>query len=291
MGSSFVLRSALLVLVASLLGGCAATPSTTAPSSGLARIAQSHVLAIAYREDAKPFSFKGADGAPAGYSIELCKRVAVSLRAQLKLETLDIKWIPVTVATRMQAVTDGAVDFECGTTSRTLGREKVVDFSNPIWVDLASFVSPTSAPLRGVPELHGKRVGVVPGTTNETALKALAERGVVPVLVPMKTHTEGIAALREGRLDAYATDRLILVGEVMGGPAGANLILSDDYLSVETYSLMMRRDPDLRLAINRALAEIYRSGEIATVFRQVFGAGSAPSPILEAAYMINALPE
>ena len=291
MGSPFVLRSALLLLVASLLGACAATPTTTAAPSGMARIAQTHVLAVAYREDAKPFSFTGADGAPAGYSIELCKRVAVSLRAQLKLDKLDIKWVPVTVATRMQAVTDGAADFECGTTSRTLGREKVVDFSNPIWVDLASFVSPTSAPLRGVPELHGKRVGVVPGTTNETALKALAERGVVPVLVPMKTHTEGIAALREGRIDAYATDRLILVGEVMGGPAGANLILSDDYLSVETYSLMMRRDPDLRLAVNRALAEIYRSGEIATVFRQVFGAGSVPSPILEAAYMINALPE
>ena len=291
MPSALVLRSALLLLVASLLGGCAGTPAATTPTSGLGRIAQSHVLTVGYREDARPFSFRGSDGAPAGYSIELCKRVAVSLRAQLKLETLDIKWVPVTVATRMQAVTDGTVDFECGTTSRTLGREKVVDFSNPTWVDLASFVSPASAPLRSLPELHGRRVGVVPGTTNETALKALADRGIVPVLVPMKTHTEGIAALREGRIDAYATDRLILVGEVMGGPAGANLVLSDDYLSVETYGLVMRRDAELRLAVNRALAEIYRSGEIATVFRQVFGAGSVPSPILEAAYMINALPE
>jgi len=131
----------------------------------------------------------------------------------------------------------------------------------------------------------------VPGTTTETALKALSERGVVPVLVPVKTHTEGIAALREGRIEAYATDRLILVGEVMASPAGPNLILSDDYLSVESYAVMMRRDAELRLAVNRALSEIYRSGEISTVFRQAFGSGSVPSPILEAAYLINALPE
>jgi len=289
MPSRFVLRSALL-LIAFLLGGCANAPAT-AQASGLARIAQSQVLTIGFREDSRPFSFRGTDGAPAGYSVELCKRVAASLRAQLKLSNLDVKWVPVTVATRMQAVTDGTVDLECGSTSRTLGREKTVDFSNPIWVDLASFVSPASAPLRGLPELHGRRVGVVPGTTTETALKALSERGVVPVLVPVKTHTEGIAALRENRIEAYATDRLILVGEVMGSAAGPNLVLSDDYLSVESYAVMMRRDAELRLAVNRALSEIYRSGEISTVFRQAFGSGSVPSPILEAAYLINALPE
>jgi ABC-type amino acid transport substrate-binding protein len=60
---------------------------------------------------------------------------------------------------------------------------------------------------------------------------------------------------------------------------------------VETYSLMMRRDADFRLAVNRALAGIYRSGDIALVFRQAFGPGFLPSSVLEAAYLLNALPE
>ena len=150
MGSRFVLRSALL-LIAFLLGGCANAPAT-AQASGLARIAQSQVLTVGFRETRGPSRSGAPTGAPAGYSIELCKRVAASLRAQLKLANLDVKWVPVTVATRMQAVTDGTVDLECGSTSRTL-REKTVNFSNPIWVDLASFVSPASAPLRGLPEL------------------------------------------------------------------------------------------------------------------------------------------
>ena len=97
--------------------------------------------------------------------------------------------------------------------------------------------------------------------------------------------------MRDGRVEAYATDRLILVGEVLGGPVGAKLFLTDEYLSVESYSLMMRRDADLRLAVNRALAEIYRSGDIVAVFRQTFGPDIRPTPILEAAFVINALPE
>ncbi|MDM0073720.1 amino acid ABC transporter substrate-binding protein [Variovorax sp. J2P1-59] len=276
--------------MSTLLGACANAPGN-APRDSLARIAQTQTLKLGYREDANPFSFKAADGTPAGYSVELCKRVASSLQSQLKLAKLDVQWIPVTAVTRMQAVSDGSVDLECGSTTRTLGREKQVDFSNAIWVEGASFVSLASSPIARAPDLNGKRVGVIPGTTTEQVLKGLPSRGVVPVFVTVQTHTDGIAAVRDGRADAYATDRLILVGEVTGGPAGATLRLSDDYLSMETYSLMMRRDQDMRLAVNRALAETYRSGEITRVFRQSFPPGTVPSPLIEAVYVLNALPE
>jgi ABC-type amino acid transport substrate-binding protein len=200
-----------------LARACATPPSQQA---ALTRIAQSQVLTLGFREDSKPFSFRGPDGTPAGYTVELCKRMAASLQAQLKLAKLDVKWVPVTVATRMQAVNDGSVDVECGSTSRTLGREQLVDFSNPIWVDGSSFVSPDTAPLRAAPICNGKRVGVIPGTTTEAALKALAARGIVPVLRsgedPHRRHGRG--ARRPGR--SVRHDRLILVGEVLGGPAG-----------------------------------------------------------------------
>jgi len=284
------LATSALLLVAAMLTACANPAGSTAPGT-LARIERSQVLTLGYREDSRPFSYKDSDGNPAGYSVEVCKRVAASLQSQLKLAKLDVKWVPVTVGTRMQAVGDGRIDLECGSTTRTLGREQLVDFSNTIWVEGSSFASPASAPLRRVDELQGKRVGVIAGTTTEVALKALSARGVVPVFVPVQTHTDGLAAVRDGRADAYATDRLILVGEALGAPTGPKLVLSDDYLSVETYSLMMRRDADFRLAVNRALAGIYRSGEIAAVFRHVFGPGVLPSSVVETAYLLNALPD
>ncbi len=276
--------------MSALLAACASGPGA-GPQDSLARIGQSQTLKLGYREDAKPFSFKGADGAPTGYSVELCKRVASSLQSQLKLAKLDVQWVPVTATTRMQAVNDGSVDLECGSTSRTLGRERQVDFSNPIWGEGSSFVSLASSSIGRAVDLNAKRVAVIPGTTTEQVLKGLSSRDIVPALVPVKTSSDGIAAVRDGRADAFATDSLILVGEVTGGAPGATLRLSNDYLSMESYSLMMRRDPDMRLAVNRALAETYRSGEIVRVFRQSFPAGTAPSPLVEALYLLNALPE
>jgi ABC-type amino acid transport substrate-binding protein len=276
--------------ISTLLVACANAPGA-APRDSLGRIGQSQTLKLGYREDAKPFSFKGADGSPAGYSVALCKRVANSLQSQLRLAKLDVQWIPVTATNRVQAVSDGTVDLECGSTSRTLSREQQVDFSNTIWVEGTSFVSLASSTIGRTADLNGKRVGVIRGTTTEQVLKGLSSHGVVPVFVMVQTHTDGIAAVRDGRADAYATDRLILVGEVMGGPAGAMLRLSDEYLSMETYSLVMRRDPDMRLAVNRALAETYRSGEIANVFRESFPPDTVPSPLIEVVYLLNALPE
>jgi ABC-type amino acid transport substrate-binding protein len=216
MNLPFVAPAAML-LAAGLLTGCANTPGSATPDT-LARIKQTQTLTLGYREDSKPFSYKGADGKPAGYSVELCNRVAVALQSRLQLPKLDVKWVPVTVATRMQSLADHTIDIECGSTTRTLGREQLVDFSNTTWVESSSFVSLASAPAMRVRDLNGKRVGVIAGTTTEAALKALAARNIVPVFVPVLTHTDGVAAVRDGRVDVYATDRLILVAKCRAAP-------------------------------------------------------------------------
>lgn len=287
MKNSFFKLSTLSLCV--LLGACASGPMPTSANAP-ERIAREQTLKLGYREDARPFSFKRPDGTPTGYSVEVCKRVAASLKEQLKLSQLNVQWIPVTATTRIKAVQDGTVDLECGSTSRTLAREEEVDFSNSIWVESSSFVTQRSSSVVRAADLHGKRVGVVPGTTTERVLKQLAARGIAPVFVQMTSHTEGIAAVREGKIDAYATDRLILVGEASNNQAGAPLRLSEDDLSIETYSLMMRRDANMRLMVNRAISQTYRSGEIVRIFQDAFSP-ARPSALLEAMYVLNALPE
>src|SRR4030095_7453561 len=83
----------------------------------LKKIKDSGTITLGYREQWVPFSFKGSDGTPAGYSVDLCKSVATAVQQQLKLQKLDVKWVPVTVDTRMQAVANGTVDLECGSTT------------------------------------------------------------------------------------------------------------------------------------------------------------------------------
>lgn len=275
-------------LAAVALSGCATTAQQT---DTLTRISQAQSIKLGYREDSAPFSYDSPSSKqPAGYSVELCKRVVSSLQSQLKLPKLDIQWVPVTAGNRIDLVNNGSVDLECGSTSRTLGREQQVDFSVPTFVEGASFISLAASPVRRLADLNGRKIGVVPGTTTEASLKQLGARNITPQIVPMSTHTEGIAALREKRIDAYATDRLILMGEAIMGQGG-HFVLSEDYFSLDTYALMLRQDPAFRVAVDRALSGVYRSGEIKNVFRQSFGSKIEPTPLLEAMFMLNALPE
>ena len=62
--------------------------------------------------------------------------------------------------------------------------------------------------------------------------------------------------------------------------------------SYEPYGFMVRRnDAAFRLAVNRALAGLYRSGDVAAVYDRWFGAFGKPSQAIQAMYLLNGLPE
>jgi len=45
------------------------------------------------------------------------------------------------------------------------------------------------------------------------------------------------------------------------------------------------------LAVNRALAGLYRSGDVAAVYDRWFGVFGKPSQAIQAMYLLNGLPE
>ncbi len=249
-------------------------------------------ITLGYSEAAVPFSFVGSDDRPQGYSVDLCKRVADGIQQQLGLAELNVKWVKVNVNTRIPAVMKGQVDIECGTTTHTLTREEKVDFSNMTFVDGGSFISKLRSKIANLKDLNGKRISVIPGTTTEKVLRAALDRAEVKAeVIPVRTHAEGISALREDRIDAYASDRTILIGLVLTAIDVASYGLSDEMFSYEPYALMIRRDADFRLAVNRELARLYRSGDVMTLYARWYGALGEPSTLLKAMYFLNAYPE
>jgi len=83
-----------------------------------------------------------------------------------------------------------------------------------------------------------------------------------------------------------------LIGLAMKFKDPTKLAISDQYLSYESYGLMLRRgDPDFRLAVNRVLARLYRSGEIVQVYERWFGSFERTSNLLQAMYLLHSLPE
>jgi ABC-type amino acid transport substrate-binding protein len=256
------------------------------------RLRQDKTLRIAYRDDAPPFSFKDSIGEPAGFMVDLCRSVAKNLAAELNLTDLKTAYVPVTGSDRFEAIETGKADLLCEPTSATLSRREHVDFSIATFVDGASLLVSGEGPGE-FGALAGKKVGVLAGTTTEQSLRdTLATAKIGAEVVPAKTHEEGLAMLDQGAISAYFGDRAILAYLAAESSAPGKLRLANNYFSVEPYALALARgDGDFRLAVDRALSRIYRSGEIAAIFAHTFGDQTQPSDTLKTLYLISALPE
>jgi ABC-type amino acid transport substrate-binding protein len=55
--------------------------------------------------------------------------------------------------------------------------------------------------------------------------------------------------------------------------------------------MLKRGDAGFRLSVNRALAALYRNGEVAPIFEKSFGSMSTAAPMILNMYLINGLPE
>jgi glutamate/aspartate transport system substrate-binding protein len=258
----------------------------------LDKIKETGVLQLGYRETSRPFSFRGSDGQPAGFSIDLCLRVAGALRQSQKLPELKVAWVTVTPADRIPQLVRGAIDLECGSTTITFGRMEQVAFSHMISVDGGSLLATAASGIGSVKDLAGKRVGVILNTTTEKALTAaLAGGGVQATVIPVTEVGAGLQGLEEGRLDAYTSDRILLANLLTTAKNPAQLRLSDEFFSYEPYGLMLRRgDNAFQAQVNRTLSALYRSG-LVQIYEQWFGPFAKASPLVKALYLLHSWPD
>ena len=291
------MRRLLLALVLGgvmVTAGCASMGPGAPPAGTLEKIRTTKTIALGYRDSSVPFSYSGPTKEPMGYSVDLCTRVVEDLRRDLTLPDLQVTWVPVSVETRVRALVNGTIDLECGSTTNTLSRQERVDFSLTTFITGASLLALAGS---GVSDQFGAiRIAVIPGTTTEQMVKsAIASMGAgadAAKLVAVKDHADGLAAVVDRRADVYATDRAILMGLVTSASNPRQFALLDRYLSYEPYALMLRRgDPEFRLAVNRSLARLYRSGQVLDIYRRWFGQWGDPSPLTLGMYAVEGLPE
>jgi len=276
--------------------GCASMEQPAAPTAvtTLEKIKATRTIALGYRDSSVPFSYAGPAKEPIGYSVDLCARVVEDLRSELKLPELQPRWVPVSVETRVRALLDGTIDLECGSTTNTLSRQERVDFSLTTFITGASLLALAGSNVGD--QLGAIRIAVIPGTTTEQMVKnVIASMGATAAdakIVAVSDHADGLAAVVDRRAEVYATDRAILMGLVTSASNPGQFALLDRYLSYEPYALMLRRgDPEFRLAVNRTLARLYRSGEVLDIYRRWFGQWGNPSPLTLGMYAVEGLPE
>jgi ABC-type amino acid transport substrate-binding protein len=278
-----------------VLAVCLLLPLVAVAQSGgrLERIKSARTITVAHAEDAAPFAFRNEGGQLAGYSIDLCQRVVAGIQAQLKLDKLEIKWVPASTPERLKMVAAGKADLECGITTHTLSRQAQVDFSLPVFTAGGGVLVPKGSPIVGLPGLDGRKVAVVRGTTTGAHLEeALKKRSAKVQLVEAPDRAAAMALLDRGEADAYAGDRGVLIGQAMTTKTKTpEWTLLDVQFSYEPYAFAMPRDAALRLAVDRALAAIYRSRQIEDIYGRWLGRFGPPPPLVQAMFVLNQIPE
>ena len=161
------------------------------------------------------------------------------------------------------------------------------------WIPYTIFAFELMVLVGGLSTVAGKKVGVLPGTTTEKALNlALSRHSVKPSIVTVKNHAEGVAALDSRAIDAYASDRTILIGMGRTSKDPAKLSLIEEFFSYEPHGFMLKRgDAAFRLSVNRALAAMYRSGEVGPIYEKHFGSMTTAGQLIMAMFLMNGLPE
>jgi ABC-type amino acid transport substrate-binding protein len=281
------LAAAIAVLVLPALVHAQALEGT------LKKIRDTKTITIAYRTDALPFSFTDGKGVPTGYTIDICKRVVASIEQQLKIQGLQVNWTPATSQNRFDLIAKKQADMECGATTATLSRMEMVDFSSFVFVDGTGVLVRNDAGVKNFADLAGKRVAAIAGTTNEKALsEAIKKRLVNATVVTVQTRDEGLAALEAGRVQGFASDKVLIVGlsGKVKDPTQYTMLTED--LSFEPYAIVLPRgDAQFRLAVNRGLAQLYRTPAIGELWNRWFGPLGKPGILVEAMFFLGAIPE
>jgi len=260
----------------------------------LEQIKKSGEIRIGYRTDAAPLAFKDASGQPTGYSVELCQRIAAAVKDYLKLNDLKTTFVPLTSDNRLDAIVSNRADIECGATTVTLSRAEKIDFTLMTFVTGGAVLSLARSGIDSLGNLAGKSVAVVAGTTTQTALKKYLQKNLIDAkVVSVADRGEAMKQLQAKQVDAFASDQIVLIGEILQAGDPSTYTLSRELFSYEPYALVVRRnDADFRLVADRALAQLYRSGQVEQLYGRWFGqAGLRPTPVLTAMYILQALPE
>jgi len=257
----------------------------------LLQVQKSGKIKIGYRQDQPPMSFLDKDSTPAGYSIDLCKLIAAEVETKIG-GTVAIEYVPVTAAERFNALSDNRIDILCGSTTKTLSRGELVDFTQLTFVTGAAFM--TLKDTRIMNNFNGKKIGVVKGTTTEAALRGLFQETAVNAdIVLLNATAAGRDALEKGEIDAFAADQVVLIGQALAAANPENFAILPNVFTYEPFALAVRRnDADFRLVADRVISRLYRTKQIVKTYDKWFGKFSPQMPqAFTALIQINAIPE
>ena len=251
-----------------------ATTEATADTNGtLDKIKESGTIVVGHRDSSIPFSYIADDpNQPIGYAHDLEMKVVEAVKQKLNMPDLKIRYNLITSQTRIPLVQNGTVDFECGSTTNNEERQKQVAFSNGFFEIGTRLLTKKDSGIQGFDDLKGKTLVTTAGTTSERYIREYNDDKKMDInVISAKDHGEGFLMLENGRADAFMMDDVLLAGEKAKAKNPDEWVIVGEPQSFEIYGCMMRKDdPEFKAVVDEALANVFKSGEINSIYDKWF---------------------
>ena len=268
---AFVAAACTLLAASPALAQRTGALTVTWSSPTLKRIDETGIVRLGHRVSSPPFAFLDAKKQPVGYSLDICEVVVDEIAREVG-KALTVEFRPVTPENRIELVRSGAVDLECGSTTNSADRRKVVGFSPTMFVTGTKLLVRRGSGIRTLRDLEGKTVVLTRGTVQETSVPKLVERQKLSIkFIFGADHNESFQALASGKADAFANDDVQLYGMLAETRSGSDFRVVGDFLTYADYALMLRKDdPEFAEVVERAFHKLAGSREIVAIYERWF---------------------
>ena len=258
------------------------------------KLQATHTITIGYRESSLPLSYLGPDNKPTGYAVEFCQRIAEAAKRDLKLPTLDINYVPVTIQTRQALIANGTVDIVCDGTVRTWARSKQVAFTPIHWTSAEQLLVLKNSGIKDLADLKGKVVIIATGGTSEPTVKHLLDDEHLDFrLMRVSDHPAALLALESHRADAYLSDNAAFYALIKSSQHPENLAIVGPELSYQPEALIIPlNNPGFAWIAGHEMSVMFKNGDAEKLVQKWFSPfGVGVGPKLRGAWDTYSFPE
>jgi glutamate/aspartate transport system substrate-binding protein len=258
-------KAVLAAVACSLLAAPALAQEGT-----LDKIKKTGTITVGHRDASIPFSYYDDKQQVVGYAMDICAVIVDAVKKQVP--NLKVNYQLVTSANRIPLMANGTIDMECGSTTNNNERQQQVSFTNTHFIPANRWVSKKSSNLKSLNDLKGKTIVSTAGTSNIKLITQLnADKNLGMNIVSANGHPEAFQMVETGRAVAFVMDDILLAGLVANSRNPADYELSNDFLSLEPYGIMIRKDdPTFQKIADDATADLYKSGRINAIYEKWF---------------------
>ncbi|MGI0482735.1 transporter substrate-binding domain-containing protein [Geminocystis sp. CENA526] len=242
----------------------------------LEEINRTGLLKVGVRNDAIPFGYR-IDGALQGICVDVIRIIREDLRNKLDRDIISIQLVVSSLDNRFNIVQDKVVHFECGPNTIRKLEDYQVTFSEPFFLSGIKFIVATDKEQNLI-NSDGKNftIGLLRNTTTEVFMKSKYPQANFELFQGLRGSERGLQALKQGRIDAFADDGILLIGQSIAQrlPLGENhnfILAPDPPFTCEKYGLILpQNDPEWENFINSSINLDQKMGIINNWFQNIF---------------------